>query len=231
MRDFIMLHYWANERDGEFWEYCRTMELPATLQRKIDLWRSNGRIFREDEELFSEESWIQVFLGQGVVPRSYDPLVAIKSDAQIEQFLGNIAATIDRCVDVMPTHDEYVAQILPGGAGRVKRLAAIALLCCTCLVPRPVAAPRRREMWLTTADETQKLAPQPALTAARRGDGRRSGHDRHLEAFPADARLRRGDDRCVGGAVQPVFRTTSAGRSWPSCSAARMAASACRSPG
>ena len=75
IRDFIILHYWANERDGDFWEYCRTMELPATLQRKIDLWCSNGRIFREDDELFSEESWIQVFLGQGIVPRGYDPLV------------------------------------------------------------------------------------------------------------------------------------------------------------
>jgi tryptophan halogenase len=89
------------------------MELPATLQRKIDLWRSNGRIFREDEELFSEESWIQVFLGQGIVPRSYDPLVAIKSDAQIEQFLGNIAATIGRCVEVMPSHEEYISKYCP----------------------------------------------------------------------------------------------------------------------
>jgi len=113
VRDFIILHYWANERDGEFWEYCRSMDLPPTLQRKIDLWRSNGRIFREDEELFSEESWIQVFLGQGIVPRGYDPLVAIKSDAQIEQFLGNIAATIDRCVEVMPTHSEYVNKFCP----------------------------------------------------------------------------------------------------------------------
>ena len=84
------------------------MELPATLQRKIDLWRSNGRIFREDDELFSEESWIQVYLGQGVIPRSHDPLVGIKSDAQIEQFLGNIASTIDRCVQVMPDHADYV---------------------------------------------------------------------------------------------------------------------------
>jgi len=89
------------------------VELPATLQRKIDLWRSNGRIFREDDELFSEESWIQVFIGQGIMPKSYDPLVAIKSDAQIEQFLGNIASTIDRCVEVMPAHDEYVAQYCP----------------------------------------------------------------------------------------------------------------------
>jgi tryptophan halogenase len=113
VRDFIVLHYWANQREGDFWEYCRTMDLPLTLQRKIDLWKSNGRIFREDEELFSEESWIQVFLGQGVMPRSYDPLVAIKSDPQIEQFLGNIAATIARCVEVMPTHQDYVSRYCP----------------------------------------------------------------------------------------------------------------------
>lgn len=113
VRDFLVLHYWANQRDGEFWDYCRSMTLPVTLQRKIDLWCSNGRIFREDEELFSEESWIQVFLGQGVIPRSHDPLVAIKSDAQIEQFLGNIEATISRCLEVMPAHDAYVRRYCP----------------------------------------------------------------------------------------------------------------------
>jgi tryptophan halogenase len=116
VRDFIILHYWANEReDSEFWSYCRSMELPETLRRKIDLWRANGRIFREDDELFGEESWIQVFIGQGIVPRSHDPLVNIKSDAQIEQYLGNIAATIDRCVEVMPPHDAYVRKFCPAG--------------------------------------------------------------------------------------------------------------------
>ena len=113
VRDFIVLHYWANQRDGDFWAYCRNMELPETLTNKIDLWRSNGRIFRENHELFGEESWIQVFLGQGIVPRGYDPLVAIKSDDQIEQFLGNIATTIDRCLAVMPSHAEYVSKYCP----------------------------------------------------------------------------------------------------------------------
>lgn len=113
IRDFIVLHYRANRREGSLWEYCRKMELPQTLQRKIDLWRSNGRIFRENEELFSEESWIQVFIGQEVMPRSYDPLVGIKSDPQIEQFLGNIASTIGRCVEVMPGHSEYISRYCP----------------------------------------------------------------------------------------------------------------------
>jgi tryptophan halogenase len=116
IRDFIVLHYWANQREGAFWKYCRTMELPDTLQRKIDLWRSNGRIFRENEELFSEASWIQVFIGQELMPRSHDPLVGIKSDAQIDQFLGNIASTIGRCVNVMPTHTDYISKYCPAGA-------------------------------------------------------------------------------------------------------------------
>ena len=117
IRDFIILHYKATERsDTPFWDYCRTMDVPETLQRKLDLWMANGRIFREDEELFAEESWIQVLLGQGMIPRGYDPLVDIKSDAQIAQYLGNIAAVVGKCVAVMPTHADYVAKTCPAAA-------------------------------------------------------------------------------------------------------------------
>lgn len=111
IRDFIILHYKATERDDmPFWDYCRTMDIPDTLQRKIDLWMANGRIFREDDELFAEESWIQAFLGQGMIPRGYDPLVDIKSDPQVVQYLGNVASVIGKCVKVMPDHAEYVAK-------------------------------------------------------------------------------------------------------------------------
>ncbi len=117
IRDFIILHYKATERnDTPFWDYCRTMDVPETLQRKLDLWMANGRVFREDEELFAEESWIQVLLGQGMIPRGYDPLVDIKSDAQIAQYLGNIAAVIGKCVAVMPAHADYVAKTCPAAA-------------------------------------------------------------------------------------------------------------------
>ncbi|HZW16821.1 MAG TPA: tryptophan halogenase family protein [Brevundimonas sp.] len=112
VRDFIILHYKATERDDSpFWRYCRDMEVPDTLQRKIDLFAANGRVFREDEELFAEESWIQVFLGQGVIPRGYDPLVDLKSEAEIETFLGNVEGVIRKCVAVMPAHGDYVARV------------------------------------------------------------------------------------------------------------------------
>ena len=111
IRDFIILHYKATERDDTpFWRYCRDMEVPATLQRKWDLFAANGRVFREDDELFTEESWIQVFLGQGVIPRGYDPLVDIKSESQVAQYLGNIESVVGKCVAVMPTHADFVAK-------------------------------------------------------------------------------------------------------------------------
>lgn len=111
VRDFIILHYKATTRDDTpFWRYCRDMEVPDSLQRKIDLFRASGRIFREDEELFGEESWIQVMLGQGIVPQGYDPLVDIRSEPQIAQYLGNIQAVIGKCVDAMPGHADFVAR-------------------------------------------------------------------------------------------------------------------------
>ncbi|MBS0254021.1 MAG: tryptophan 7-halogenase [Proteobacteria bacterium] len=111
IRDFIILHYKATERDDtEFWRHCRDMPVPETLARKIDLFRANGRIVREDDELFAEESWIQVFLGQGVIPRASDPLVEVKRPDEIAQFLGNIRAVIGKCLDHMPSHADYVAQ-------------------------------------------------------------------------------------------------------------------------
>ncbi len=51
------------------------MSIPETLERKIELFRANGRIFRENDELFAEDSWLQVMIGQRILPRSYDPLV------------------------------------------------------------------------------------------------------------------------------------------------------------
>lgn len=114
IRDFIILHYKATERnDTPFWRYCRDMAVSETLQRKMDLFRANGRTFREDDELFAEESWIQVLLGQGVVPAGYDPSVDVTDESDIAGFLGGVEAVIAKCVAAMPPHADYVARVCP----------------------------------------------------------------------------------------------------------------------
>jgi tryptophan halogenase len=111
IRDFLILHYQATERDDSpLWQYCRTMSIPATLEEKIALFRENGRIFREGEELFAEESWLQVLIGQGILPQSYDPIVDQQGADAIARFLKDIERVIERCVEVMPTHGDFIAE-------------------------------------------------------------------------------------------------------------------------
>lgn len=114
IRDFIILHYKATERDDTpFWRHVRTMDVPETLARKMALFAANGRVFREDDELFTEESWIQVLIGQGVIPRAPDPLVDVTPLPEIERYLANIADVIERCIAVMPSHADFVADCCP----------------------------------------------------------------------------------------------------------------------
>jgi tryptophan halogenase len=111
IRDFLILHYKVTARDDSpFWNYCRTMSVPDSLQRKIDLFSSNGRIFRDGEELFAEVSWLQVMVGQGLMPRAYHPFADLQPEAEIAAYVRNVRDVIARCVQVMPSQSEFIAQ-------------------------------------------------------------------------------------------------------------------------
>ncbi|OGT55342.1 MAG: tryptophan halogenase [Gammaproteobacteria bacterium RIFCSPHIGHO2_12_FULL_63_22] len=111
IRDFLVLHYKATIRDdSEFWNYCRTMPVPDTLQRKIDLFRSNGRIQRDGLELFAEPSWLQVMVGQRIVPQAYHPFADLRPEAEVESYVKHIEQVIAKCVRVMPTQADYIAK-------------------------------------------------------------------------------------------------------------------------
>jgi len=109
IRDFIVLHYKLNQRtDSAYWTECANMAIPETLQQKMDLYRASGRVVRVDNELFSEVGWTQVFEGQNLPVERYHPLVDVQSEAEIAEYLDSVRGVIAKCVDVMPTHDEYI---------------------------------------------------------------------------------------------------------------------------
>ena len=116
VRDFIVLHYKATERDDTpFWRYCRTMDVPSTLQHKIELYRSNGRFFREDNELFGELSWVQVMEGQRIHAQGYHPFADLRSTDDVRAFLADTQRVISACVDTMPAHAAFIAQNCASG--------------------------------------------------------------------------------------------------------------------
>jgi tryptophan 7-halogenase len=114
VRDFIILHYKATERDdSEFWNYCRTMSVPDSLTRKIELFREAGRIFRYEDELFSKPSWVAVLLGQNILPKTTDPIVEGVPEEQVERSLGSMKAAMNNAVMKMETHQAFLNRYAP----------------------------------------------------------------------------------------------------------------------
>ena len=111
IRDFLVLHYKATERqDSPFWRQCAAMDIPDSLTQKIELFRETGRVFRKNEELFAENSWVQVMMGQGIMPRTYHPVATKLADDELAHLLGGLRESVARTVAGLPEHHAYVAR-------------------------------------------------------------------------------------------------------------------------
>jgi tryptophan 7-halogenase len=108
IRDFIILHYKANAREGAFWQHCRDMPVPDFLAEKIALFRANGHIVREHEELFTEVGWLQVMAGQGIIPEGNHPIADTISKADLAEYMDTLEKIIAREAAQMPRHTDFV---------------------------------------------------------------------------------------------------------------------------
>jgi tryptophan halogenase len=112
VRDFLIAHYnITNREDTPFWAYLKHMSIPDSLAARLELFRSSGRFFMHGKaELFREESWVQVLIGQGL-DMCYDPMVDMLPDAEVRTFLADIEDVIADTVKKLPTHRAYIERI------------------------------------------------------------------------------------------------------------------------
>ena len=111
IRDFIILHYHVTKRDdSEFWNYVRTMEIPDSLKAYIDLFAANGQFFREGTELFGLTSWVQVMVGQGILPKTYHPAVDWVKNADVLGLVDHVEKVVASNVALMPRHEDFIAR-------------------------------------------------------------------------------------------------------------------------
>ncbi|HJS13231.1 tryptophan halogenase family protein [Sphingopyxis sp.] len=109
VRDFIILHYKATQRDDtEFWRYVRDMDIPESLARRIELFAARGRVFCSGAELFATPSWVAVMLGQNIVPRAYDTVVDALDENKVAQALRRMRQEYAEAADALPSHEDFL---------------------------------------------------------------------------------------------------------------------------
>ncbi len=112
VRDFIILHYKATQRDDSpFWNYVRNMEIPFGLQERLDLFTSKGRVLREGAELFTTPSWLSVMMGQNIMPKGYDPLVEALDETKISLALRQMRQEFASAAENLPSQEEFLRRI------------------------------------------------------------------------------------------------------------------------
>jgi tryptophan halogenase len=111
IRDFIILHYFQNDRVGEpFWDYCRTMAIPDSLRHKIELFRETAGIFCASDDLFQLTSWLQVLWGQGVRPRGAHPFVEAVAPNDRAGYLRDLRRLYAQAAQKLPPQSDFIAR-------------------------------------------------------------------------------------------------------------------------
>jgi len=116
IRDFLILHYIANEADAPLWAHVTAVDLPDTLQDKIDRFRHRGHVQAYRDGLFGPPSWQAVFVGQGIEPLAADRLADVLPAEALAQRLEMLASTIARGAGSAPSHADFIARYCPAPA-------------------------------------------------------------------------------------------------------------------
>ena len=118
IRDFIVLHYALNERNGDpFWDHCRNTNLPETLTHRMELFEQSGRVFKPQDDVFAENSWVQVMMGQGLIPKSYHNIAQAMTDTQMQEFLSSIQKDVSATVSKLPKHGAFIQTLIQHARG------------------------------------------------------------------------------------------------------------------
>ena len=113
IRDFIVLHYHLQERDDhEFWCYLREMKVSDRLQQILNMFHNNGTIVEEQDDLFAENSWVQVMMGQGLTPKQYHPIVDMMADRDLNMFMRQQENVVQQTVSRLPGHTQFIQHFL-----------------------------------------------------------------------------------------------------------------------
>lgn len=109
IRDFIILHYWASQRDDtDFWRSVRSTPLPDKLEAKIQQFLRDGSMLSYEQESFRDPSWLAMYNGFGLNPAACSEAAEKLSPDMIENIFEKIGSAIVKGVDQAPSQQEFL---------------------------------------------------------------------------------------------------------------------------
>lgn len=113
IRDFIILHYVQTNRDDtDYWRHIRNTQAPASLQERMDTFLESGYLSRRNDELFDENAWTQVFIGQGLIPKRYHLLAEKMPKTDLTKFLSSLQKQTNNFSETLNCHQTYVKKFV-----------------------------------------------------------------------------------------------------------------------
>jgi len=89
------------------------MDIPESLQKKLDFFKASGGLIPGTEELFQPTSWYAVFTGMGVEPNSYNPTVDTWDYQKLKGIMEQGKQGLIDITKQQPSHDEFLQQYCP----------------------------------------------------------------------------------------------------------------------
>jgi tryptophan 7-halogenase len=80
------------------------------LAHRVQLFKDTAAIALEEKELFLNDSWVQVMMGQGIMPSAYHPIADVMDEMELKNFLGYLRGTVSEKVSAMPSHQQLINQ-------------------------------------------------------------------------------------------------------------------------
>lgn len=111
-RDYAIALYKTNGRRGDaFWDDRRAMHVPESLEYRMRLYASLGRVALYDEEPLEDASWISLFDEQGLRPRNHHPIADGFATADLEAHVARVRAIMLEELRKMPAHGDYLDRL------------------------------------------------------------------------------------------------------------------------
>ena len=108
IRDFIIAHYCVTRRSEPLWKMCREMELPDTLQHKLDTWENCARLPLYDAESHQLPSWVAILVGNGFIPKHHDTMADRMPIERLRNGMTALRGELARAAAALPDHGTFL---------------------------------------------------------------------------------------------------------------------------